>query len=83
MRNFPLHIGGDNFGLERQADGLPTLRQVDIAVRCTLIPHALATAEGVADRTIEVLLVNQQVVAGSFEGALYQMAFYCSPLVDG
>ena len=69
-----LVLSSNELSSERQADRLPTLGNVNIAVRYTLIPHARSIIEVVSDRTEEVALVNQQVVVGSSEVALYQMA---------
>ena len=68
-----LILCGYQFGSERQADGLPSISQRDIAVGNTLIPHAMSSIELITNRTIEVLLVHQQLVVGGCEIALYQM----------
>ena len=62
------------FGSERQADGGPALCQTDVVIGDTLIPHALAAGEVVTDRTVEVFLIDQQLVANGREVILYQMA---------
>ena len=74
VRQLTLLLGGDELCGERQADGLPTLGQVDEAVGCTLIPHTLVVSKRVADRTVEVALIHQQMVAGRLEVALYQVS---------
>ena len=74
VRQLTLLLGSDELCGERQADGLPTLGQVDEAVRRTLIPHAVVVSKRVAQRTVEVFLVNEQMVAGSLEVALYQVS---------
>ena len=69
-----LLLSSNQFGSEWQADSLPSLGEVNEEVWVTLIPHALTSTEGIADRTVEVLLIYQQVVTGCCEVALYQMA---------
>ena len=60
---------GDELGLERDADALPTLLVAtlhgDIVVGRALVPHAMTTIELVGNRTVEVLFVHEEVVAVS------------------
>ena len=72
-------MGGDEFCCERQADNIPTLILIDKEIGRTLIPHVLALSKRVTDRTIEVALINQQMVVGSrwlafSESCLYQVS---------
>ena len=64
------------FGCERQADGGPAFRQADVVIGDTLVPHALAAGKVVTDRTVEVFLIDQQLVANGREVVLHQMAEY-------
>ena len=74
--NLTLLVGRYQLGSERYADTLPALRQVNILLvsRSALIPHQVVCVEVVSERSIEVLMVNQQMVVGGLQVALYQMA---------
>ena len=77
MRNLTLILCGDQFSCERQADNIPARRQTDVTFRHALIPHSLACSEGIANRTVEVLLVDKQMIALgliAFVGQLYLVA---------
>ena len=76
MGDFTLVLSRNQFSCERQADAFPTLGLVDKEVRQPLMPHSLVVNELIADRTIEVLLIHQQLVAGSSEVVLYQVTEY-------
>ena len=74
VRDLALLVGGDELGGEGQADAFPSLGgadgcrcaaplRFDVGVGGALVPHTLAGGEAVAHRGVEVLAVNQQVVA--------------------
>ena len=67
VRNLTLVVSSDDFRREWQADGLPALRQADKVIRPALVPHAIATLEGISHWRIEVLLVHQIVVASGYK----------------
>ena len=69
VRYLALFVGSNELNSERNANALPSAVQADIVVivkngriRFALIPHLHACCEGIADRTVEVLTVYQQVV---------------------
>ena len=67
--DFTLLRCGDELGLERDADALPTLLVAtlhgDIVVGRALVPHAMTTIKLVGYRAVEVLLIHEEVVAVS------------------
>ncbi|OPZ48258.1 MAG: hypothetical protein BWY95_00935 [Bacteroidetes bacterium ADurb.BinA104] len=72
-----LSLGGDQIGGKGKAYGLPTLVQilyvsVGSTVGSTLIPHIIICTELVADGCVEVLFVNQIVVAVCNVCAVFQ-----------
>ena len=74
--NLTLRVGGDELCGERYADTLPALSTVHIILisRDTLVPHPLVAAHRVGDGCVEVLLVNEQVVACGGQVALHEVA---------
>ena len=70
VSDFTLLIGGDKFCCEWQADILPSLGRtssacpiyINVLIRLTLIPHALTARESIFNRTVEFLLIHQEVV---------------------
>ena len=60
--DFTLLLCGNELCVEWQADSLPTLGEVNVEVRHALIPHTLTISELIADRTVEVLLIYQQMI---------------------
>ena len=80
--NLTLRVGGHQLGHEGQADGFPSCLYVVVAVSLllahivvglTLVPHTIAAAHGVGDRTVEVLLVYKQMVVGGGVGSSCQL----------
>ena len=62
MSDFTLVLRGNELSLKWQADGLPSLRSINITVGYALVPHALTIIHCIADGAVEVLLVNEQMV---------------------
>ena len=79
-----LLVGGHQLGRERQADALPAFRTIHelIVFRLTLVPHAHVRGEGIGDRRIEVLLVNQEVVT-SGNAVLYPVTMQVAGALVG
>ena len=73
MGNLALLVGGDELGRERQADALPSLRQVNVGLRYTLVPYMLTVTQVIGNRAEEVLLVHQQMVACRRQIALHHV----------
>ena len=78
VRQLTLLLCGHQLCCERQADNIPARIVMQcIALRLTLIPHAVVRVEGVSNRCIELLLVYQVVVGQSLIAIIrlvYQMA---------
>ena len=68
VRDFTLGVCGDDFCGEWNADAFPSLDPVDIGVGLALVPHTLSFSEGVGERSVEVLEVDEEMVAGSGVG---------------
>ena len=83
VRYLALVLRRNQFRRERQRDVLPPLRLLRLVLyrhevlRSPLIPHTIATAHRVADRTVEVLLVYEQMVVGC------RLVFQYQVSVDG
>ena len=72
-------------GAERQADSLPALLLVDKVIGSALVPHAVITAEGVLDRTVEVVTVDEHMVERGIQfaaAAIDQMTVDASDVIS-
>ena len=61
--DFALLMGGHHIGREGQTHRFPARSTVAIAFGVTLVPHALVGSHRVCHRTVEVLAVDEQMVA--------------------
>ena len=66
VRDLTLRLSSHQINREWQTDVFPSLALIrlllDKLVRCTLIPHSLTFSHLVSYRTVEVLLIHEQVV---------------------
>ena len=63
VRNLTLGLCSDKLNRERQAYSAPSLvGQIHIRLRNTLVPHTLARGKCIFNRSVEIILVHQEVV---------------------